>query len=352
MTRLARIESLRNRLSAGIGRFASPGERYALVDFPCFANVGDSMIWLGAAAILRDLTGGPPVHVSAVAPGALIGLKRRLGAGTIYVNGGGNFGDLWLGHQRFRESLLDRFPDNRIVQLPQSVHFRSRAAVDRAAAAIRRHCGFHLVVRDRMSEQFALRHFDCPVTLAPDCAFALGPLEPSANPACNLYALMRTDQERRAAGHSAISRLGRREADWGREPKLRAASLKLSALADSILPAGLRGSPMASRFDRMARRRLLRGIGMVSSGRQVVTDRLHAHILCLLLDIPHVALDNSYGKIGACYREWTSGFETGRFAADGEAAVTALASLPKRAWADVPKRRPIGPIPPVPLPIA
>jgi pyruvyl transferase EpsO len=337
---------------AEIGPLASPGERYALVDFPCFANVGDSMIWLGAAAVLRDLTGRLPIHVSAAAPGALIGLKRRLGAGTIYINGGGNFGDLWPPHQRFRESLLAHFPDNRIVQLPQTVHFRSQAALDRASAAIRDHCGFHLIVRDRMSELFALRHFDCPVTLAPDCAFALGPLEPSANPACNHYALMRTDQERRAAGHSAIRRLGPREADWGREPNLRVACLKLCALADSILPGGLPGSPMAYRFDRMARRRLLRGIAMLSSGRQVVTDRLHAHILCLLLDIPHVALDNSYGKIGACHRDWTSGFETARFAADGEAAVAALASLPKRSWRETPKRRAIGPILPLPLPIA
>jgi pyruvyl transferase EpsO len=37
----------------------------------------------------------------------------------------------------------------------------------------------------------------------------------------------------------------------------------------------------------------------------VVTDRLHAHILCLLLGIPHAVLDNSYGKLTRFLDAWT-----------------------------------------------
>jgi pyruvyl transferase EpsO len=37
----------------------------------------------------------------------------------------------------------------------------------------------------------------------------------------------------------------------------------------------------------------------------VITDRLHAHLLALLLDIPHAALDNSYGKLGRFLDAWT-----------------------------------------------
>jgi exopolysaccharide biosynthesis predicted pyruvyltransferase EpsI len=44
---------------------------------------------------------------------------------------------------------------------------------------------------------------------------------------------------------------------------------------------------------------------MLSEGRVVVTDRLHGHILCLLLGIPHIVLDNSYGKLRSFDETWT-----------------------------------------------
>src|SRR3546814_4179261 len=53
----------------------------------------------------------------------------------------------------------------------------------------------------------------------------------------------------------------------------------------------------AARQRRLAEWRFQRGLAMLSAGELVVTDRLHAHILSLLPDIPHVLLDNSYGKV-------------------------------------------------------
>jgi pyruvyl transferase EpsO len=58
-------------------------------------------------------------------------------------------------------------------------------------------------------------------------------------------------------------------------------------------------------YEGMARQRLSRGCQLLSSGRGVITDRLHGHILCVLLGIPHILLDNSYGKVRGCYKTWT-----------------------------------------------
>jgi pyruvyl transferase EpsO len=60
-------------------------------------------------------------------------------------------------------------------------------------------------------------------------------------------------------------------------------------------------------YYQLAKERLLRGETLLSSGKVVVTDRLHAHILCTLLDIPHVVLDNSYRKIGNFRDAWGTG---------------------------------------------
>lgn len=333
------IHGQRALLEAALGRFARPGDHYALLDFPDHANVGDSAIWLGARAILETLTGHGPVHVAGSWRGGLAGLGEKLGAATIYVTGGGNFGDLWPGAQVFREKLMARFAGNRIVQLPQSIHFQSAEALDRCTKAIGRHGNFHLLTRDAASESFARAHFDCPVALAPDCAFGLGPLEPSADPRCDLLCLLRTDKEGLAVDRSAIARLRPRFDDWLSEATWPVERLKLSILADRLLS---RCSARTHLFDRIAEIRLKRGIGLLSSGRQVVTDRLHGHLICVLLDIPHVALDNSYGKISSYCETWSDGGDTSRFAGTSEAALAALAELPKRPWSGPLPGRPAG----------
>ena len=327
MKRIEFINGQRAQLTAAIGRFARPGDLYALVDFPDHANVGDSAIWLGARAVLEGIAGRPPVHA-----GGLAGLARRIGAGTIYINGGGNFGDLWPGSQRLRERLLARFPDNRIVQLPQSIHFQFDGAARRCADAIRRHGDFHLIVRDDASAAFARSRFACPVMLAPDCAFGLGPLERPHAPGHALYALLRDDKESAGAGRAALEALRPHIEDWVREPWRPVARARLALWAARMRARSRAGS--AARpdlLDALARLRLERGLAALASGRQVVTDRLHGHILCLLLGIPHVALDNSYGKVSAYHRTWTSAVETGAFAPDADAAAAALAGLERVA---------------------
>lgn len=46
-------------------------------------------------------------------------------------------------------------------------------------------------------------------------------------------------------------------------------------------------------------------IKLLSKGSVVLTDRLHGHILSILIVKPHVIVDNSYGKISDFYQAWT-----------------------------------------------
>jgi pyruvyl transferase EpsO len=39
--------------------------------------------------------------------------------------------------------------------------------------------------------------------------------------------------------------------------------------------------------------------------RFIITDRLHGHILCVILKIPHIFVANAYHKNEAFYNEWT-----------------------------------------------
>ncbi|WP_293878320.1 MULTISPECIES: polysaccharide pyruvyl transferase family protein [unclassified Sphingomonas] len=268
-------------------RHVGPGDRYALVDFPDHANVGDSAIWLGEIAMLRHVTGRDPDYVASWDRFDMAAFRAASPAGVLFLHGGGNLGDIWRHHQAFRETMLATVRDRRIVQLPQSIHFRDPAGIAAFGALVAAHPDFHLYVRDRPGLALAQRHWACPVDLAPDSAFALG-RQARGVADCDLLMLMRTDDERVAhdpvAGDAVIL-------DW---------------LDDGPLPERRAGETRAGHCERLAAARVNRGLALLSRGRRVVTDRLHAHILCLLLDIPHVALDNDYGKLSAYIAAWTA----------------------------------------------
>ena len=103
-------------------------------------------------------------------------MKALLGDGVVLITGGGNFGDLWPSSEEFRERLVQDFPDNKIIQLPQSIFFNNMGNADKAKKVIEGHNNFILMVRDQPSYEFAQKHFNVRTLLVPDSAFGLGRL--------------------------------------------------------------------------------------------------------------------------------------------------------------------------------
>ena len=275
----------------------------ALLDFPAHGNVGDSLIWLGARALLREAGAAPPAYRCTPATYSAERLARKVGNGTILLNGGGSFGDVWPVHQTFRERVLSDFPDNAIVQLPQSIHFESDDNAARAAQRMQAHSGFTLMVRDDVSRTIARDTLGVEAVLAPDFAFGLGPL-PRPAPTTDVVVLARTDQERSGTGAVYRSEGQVVSGDWVEEPNeiLIRAFRRQHALMENR-PRAFGWMPLP--FESLARQRLRRGSAFLGRGRAVVTDRLHGHILSLLMDIPNVVVDNSYGKNRRFLRTWT-----------------------------------------------
>lgn len=295
------VAELAQRFAETLDAALPPGE-LALVDFPDYSNVGDSAIWLGEMAYLRE-RGRLPAYYSATADFDDEACIRAIGDGPILIQGGGNMGTLWPKHEAFRLHLLRKHRGRPVVQMPQSLHYGDPAAVSEMAAAIRAHGQFTLLVRDTRSLAFAREHFDCSIHLCPDAALMLG-RQQRAPARVPVFALLRTDHER-AADDAELLPEGVAADDWIDENPSEKRFLRLSLKLGRLLA----GDPMAARAvrqRRLAEWRLQRGLAMLSRGEVVVTDRLHAHILALLLDIPHVLLDNSYGKVAGFADQWTS----------------------------------------------
>lgn len=332
----ALIGSLNDRIDAELRTVLDGATRVALVNFPNHANPGDPAIWLGTLAALRRLGVriGYRCSWDTFSPTAL---RRALPDGPVLIHGGGNFGDLYPGGQQgLRERLLAELRGRRLVQLPQSIHFRDPANLDRMRRLVANHGDVTIMVREHRSEAIARKRFDADVRVAPDLAFALGPLDLPAAPTHDVTwlhwhpaAVEYVDAGPPPGGVDVyeVDWIGELpdEPDWSAGHRL--AHWANTRLRSRAATSWWAGAAFAATFEPLADAWLLRGLHVLASGRVLVSDKLHAHILAVLAGLPHVALDNSYGKVSAVHQAWTSTSASTRWAGDGDAARAAALDL-------------------------
>jgi exopolysaccharide biosynthesis predicted pyruvyltransferase EpsI len=322
----AAVATLSATALAKLRPFVEKGQACALLDFPNYGNVGDSAIWLGERALLGRL-GARVSYATDPASFRADRLRASVGSGPIFLQGGGNLGDLWPELQAFREEVIAAFPDNPIVQLPQSIHFTDRQSLERARRVFAAHPRFTLLVRDRRSLAIAREELARGAELCPDMAFGLGPLRPSRRPVDDVVSLVRRDDREAAGARAGIHAAHGLVVDWSEDDDVTARWR--GRIRRVMRPRLLRGSwrHAVHVYDALARWRLQAGVRLLSGGRVVLTDRLHGHILCVLLGIPHVAMDNAYGKISSFIDTWTSGLPFVRFADSPERARSLVREL-------------------------
>jgi pyruvyl transferase EpsO len=300
------IASLGRAIDRALDPLVPRGSRCALLDFPAYANVGDSAIWLGERAYLRR-RGARIVYTCQHSSYSAPRLARSLGDGLILLQGGGNLGDLWLQHQRLRERVIADFPRARIIQLPQSIHFRDPANLARVRALFEPHPGLTLLVRDHRSLALARDGLGTPAELCPDMSFALGPLAPPRPPVRDIVWLARSDVEGRGLPVPSLA-AGEERIDWLTERTTllrRLSQARANQIGRHPRLLGGTGQLGVRLYDAEARQRLERGRALLARGRVVITDRLHGHVLALLAGQPHVISDTTTGKVGDFFATWT-----------------------------------------------
>ena len=282
---------------AVVAPFLKPHQPFALLDVPEHNNIGDSAIYAGEIAFF-DVHAGYRADCVCTWNTDMDWLERQLPAdGPIFLHGGGNFGDLWLNHQTFRHRVLERFSGRKIVQLPQSIHYRDPRKISETARLIASHGNFTLLVRDEPSRELARKHFDCEVILCPDAAMMLWKLDPDVTPQTDVLVTLRDDIEAVQSDMHDWLKNHYPTADW---VNVNVWSLPVRSVWKLVrsLPENRLGMIWREAMYRsQARQRVMAGARQLAQGRRIVTDRLHMHLISSLLRRPHVVLDNSYGKI-------------------------------------------------------
>ena len=140
--------------------------------------------------------------------------------------------------------------------------------------------------------------------------------------------LLRTDSEKSGFDQSALNIANSASGDWlqdeinfYKKAIIRARIKMILSLATTTQKRRL------IHYNTLAKLRLNRGIQQLQSGERVITDRLHAHILSILLGIPHVVMDNNYGKIGGFIKAWTHQCKNMSLADSAEDAVARIKQM-------------------------
>lgn len=335
------VNSLRERIDSALAEALGDATEVALVNFYSPAsswprrreNPGDMAIWLGIRDCLRRL-GVAVVYQCAWDTLSVPALRRRLPQGPVLLSGGGDFGDLYpFGAALQREQLLAELRNVPMIQLPVAAYFQDPANTDRLRRLATEHNNFILMIRDKISEERAREVLDLDIRLVPDLVFALQEPLTRASPAVDIvwHCWLPTDAEYVDYG-APPDGFTSRIIQWTRQAEVEPRSEPRDAIVRGLhlalgrrmarWPAwrGLLWRPYSTTFEPLARASLRRAIALEGAGRVLVTNKLHGHILAVLAGIPHVVLDNSFGKVRGVHETWTRSSRLAHWAVDGHAA--------------------------------
>lgn len=278
-------------------------KNFIFVDMPVYGNIGDLLIMQGTFKFFENNRIKPRL----VAPIFAFDLDWIQPDDVVVFQGGGNFGDLYAGMQPLREKVAREKPHNRIIVLPQTIHFSSPEAMQKSVAVFQQHPDVHICVRDENSYDLA-KQFTTNVYLAPDMAHHLYPIKSLPSVPHATLLLSRTDDER--SDQDSMSHTFSTVTDWPklvgkREKNFRLFYLAMRAFFHSRM--GVLGNKIfAKLWPRYAQTLIQDAVNLFGRHEYIVTDRLHGHILACLMSKPHTVMDNSYGKNSGYSQLWTA----------------------------------------------
>lgn len=293
---------------------------YVYWDLPYHINIGDTLIWQGTLDFLKDKP-HKMLDYGSVGTASLIDLPSST---VILLHGGGNFGDIYSVHQAFRKKIVEKYPNNKIVILPQTIYFKDKILEDLDLSFFSQHKNLYFCVRDQASYNLVSKYFvDEKVLFLPDMAFCIEDSILRKGVSTGKKLLMsRIDVEAIAIDQRYLQQVDV-QSDWPTFEKrpISFSYLKfLLALNRRILKNNGGKNILKKYIDNYAmnsfRRNLINtGVDFINNFDVVYTTRLHGCILSLLLDKKIYLLDNSYGKNKAYYDAWlkeSGNIEVGR----------------------------------------
>jgi pyruvyl transferase EpsO len=283
---------------------------YWLLELPYYRNIGDILIWYGTEFFLKTFNARCKYKSS-----FYTFKKKKISANIIILlQGGGNFGDLWDGPQDFRRRIIKDYPNNKIIILPQTIFYSNENNLISDAKLFSMHKKLVICARDEESLKILKNHFSTnTILLVPDMAFCIpaGALKKiKINPSYKTLFVKRTDQEINT--HiDYFAHINENNIDISDWPPMEKETI-VAFLLRCFLWINRRMHILFSKITDLYacyifKQNMIKiGVRFISKYKKIYTTRLHAAILCCILEKPFILFNNSYGKNSSFFKTWFS----------------------------------------------
>ncbi|MEP7167088.1 MAG: polysaccharide pyruvyl transferase family protein [Candidatus Woesebacteria bacterium] len=315
MNRTENLKSLEKLLYVNLKKEIG-NSTVVLLDVPNYYNPGDQLIWEGEVQLLKKLD----KQIRYTASALFFNPSVVSDEDCILLHGGGNFGDLYPMNQNFREMIVEKFPKNKIIVLPETIHFSNEKLLKKCAKLFSKNSNVIICARDKKSFTLLEKHFlKSKHLLLPDMAFSIKSIIPETknHRQEKVLFLSRTDGEiKKSVDKNSLGFI--KELDISDWPSYQYGAVALlirifiryinRALLQVLKFLGLHWNKEHDALGLIKyhtkERQIQSGMKMISEYRLVITSRLHGHILACLMGIPNIILDNSYGKNRNFFETW------------------------------------------------
>ena len=280
---------------------------FVYLEAPSHGNIGDHLIYLGANEIFNSL------QHKCLSKGTIYNDYSKIKDNTILLlHGGGNFGDLYRGAVLARQEIIEQFPENKIIILPQTITYTDVSLLEKDAEVCKRHQNLHICARDKVSFELLQKYFyNNHIYLIPDTAYGLFPLmkKVTAKSKKNIgLHLARYDNEKNPLFSKPDGKFETK--DWGdlcAEARLPFVGLKIiKKLLKITHILWLQRLFIWYQFEVLEPLIKKRIPPIIKGYSKVYTEKLHGFILSSMLGVPVEYCDTKYKKISSYLDTWFS----------------------------------------------
>lgn len=268
--------------------------RIILIGSPVHGNLGDHAIAIAENLMFKDKL--PDREVIEILMPEYINNSRKIKRyinkdDIIFIGGGGWLGTLWQHNEETVREVVKKYPENKIVILPQTVYFEAtkegRVELEKSRRIYSSHKHLLFCLREKSSYNYVLEQgfIQKPgnVLLLPDMALYLQhDFEETQRD--GILLCFRADRERAS---SLVRRRTVKEYLWKKGEKV---SYTTTVYLDSI-SKDKRQDVLTDKLNEYSKAKL------------VITDRLHSMLFAAITGTPCIAFDNLTGKVKGVY-EW------------------------------------------------
>ena len=265
-----------------------------IVGIPTHGNIGDAAIVLAEEEFIKDNLGQYELKkiLDEDIEDNIEKLKTEIkDEDIILLHGGGNLGDEYIICENRRRMIIQEFPNNKIILMPQSIYFNdtdyAKKELEKTKEIYNIHKNLTLIARETVSLEIMKKEFkEVNIILTPDIVMYLNKTRESKRNGV-LYA-MRRDLEK-VLTNDQIQKMDEKVSKYFDSKLMTDTHLGNVEITDDI-----REKIVEDKWEEFRKAEL------------VITDRLHGMVFAAITSTPCIALGNYNHKIESSY-EWLKG---------------------------------------------